>query len=128
MSKNIDFPEIYDVLIVDDSSSMGFLLTDIITTKGHSAKWVNNFQHAMEELNKHKPKVILLDVNMPDLNGYKFCEMLKAEKKYDNILVYYLTGVSKDQIQIKVLETKADGYLSKPFQMSDLDDILEYVS
>jgi DNA-binding response OmpR family regulator len=119
---------VYDILIIDDSASIGFLLTDILDTKGFTAKWVGSFSTAMDELKKYKPKLIFLDINMPDLNGYKFCQMLKADEEFQNILIYYLTGVLKEEVQISVLKTKADGYLTKPFDMSDLEDVLSYIA
>ncbi len=53
--------------------------------------------------------------------------MLKSKDEYRNILVYYFTGVSEAEIAIKSLETRADGYLKKPFDLSDFNDILNHL-
>lgn len=118
----------YDILIIDDCNYISELLTEIIKSKGYSCKAVNNFPNVMKELNSYKPKLIFLDVNMPDLNGYKFCEMIKSEKKFQNILVYYLTGVPESEVFIKALETHADGFITKPFDIHDFDDVFDYLS
>lgn len=128
MAKKKMEPSQYDILIIEDSKYIIELLTDIITSKGFSCKAARNFPEAMEELNTIKPKLIFLDVNMPDLNGYEFCIMLKEEEKFSNILIYYLTGTPQSEVAIKTLETKADGYITKPFNLSDFNDVFDYMN
>jgi len=117
----------YDILIVDDSKFIIELLTDIIQSKGFTCKSVENLSSAMDELNNRVPKLIFLDINLPGANGYKFCEKLKSTEKFKKILIYYFTGVSEAEVAIKALETRADGYLKKPFDLSDFNDILEHL-
>ena len=119
----------HDILIVDDSKLITKLLTEIIKSKGYTCRAVNSFSKAKEELNKHKPKLIFLDVNLPEngSNGYEFCRRIKSTKKFNDILIYYFTGVPEAEIAIKALETRADGYLKKPFNMTDFDDILQHM-
>jgi len=118
----------YDILIIDDSKYIIELLTQIFTLKGYTCKAVRDFSSAMNELNNNKPKIIFLDVNMPDLNGYNFCEMIKSNEKLKDTLVYYLTGVPQSEISIKTLETKADGYITKPFDLADFNDVFDYIN
>lgn len=73
------------------------------------------------------PKLIFLDVNLPDSNGYEFCESLKKDSKYRNILVYFFTGEPESEVALKALETGADGYLKKPFSLTDFDEIFEHL-
>ena len=68
-----------------------------------------------------------MDVNLPDSNGYEFCKILKSKDEFRKVLVYYFTGVSEAEIAIKALETRADGYLKKPFDLSDFNDILNHL-
>ncbi|MHA2183189.1 MAG: response regulator, partial [Promethearchaeota archaeon] len=82
---------------------------------------------AIEELSKNKPKLVLLDVHLPQQNGYDFCNFIKSNKRYEDILVYYFSGASEAEVAVKTLETKADGYLKKPFDLTDFDDILDYL-
>ncbi|UCD00838.1 MAG: response regulator [Promethearchaeota archaeon] len=104
----------YDILIIDDSKFIIELLTDIIESKGLTCKAVENLSSAM-------------DVNLPGANGYKFCEKIKSTEKFKNILIYYFTGVSEAEVSIKTLETRADGYLKKSFDLSNFNDILEHL-
>ncbi len=82
---------------------------------------------AKEELIKQKPKLIFLDVYLPDSNGFEFCKFLKKKKKYRNVLVYYFTGLSEAEIAIKTLETRADGYLKKLFDLNDFNEIFDLI-
>jgi two-component system nitrogen regulation response regulator NtrX len=117
----------YDILIIDDSKYIKNLMTEIIESRGLTCRAVENISLAMQELDKNQPKLIFLDVNLPDSNGYDFCKTLKSTKKFKKILVYYFTGVAKAEIAVKALETKADGYLKKPFDLSDFNEIFELV-
>ena len=115
----------YDILIVDDSKFIIKLLTAVIELKGYSCRSVNNILLAFEELDKNLPKLIFLDINLPDSNGYEFCKILKSKEKFNKVLIYYFTGIAETEVAIKTLETKADGYLKKPFDLSDFVDIIE---
>ena len=117
----------YDILIIDDSKYIIELIEKILQFKGYKCKSVYSTIKAIEELNRHKPKIILLDVHLPELSGYEFCNLIKSDKKYKDILVYYFSGVSEAEIAVKTLETKADGFLKKPFDIADFDDILVYL-
>ncbi len=117
----------YDILIVDDSKYIIDLITQILRSKGFICKAVNNLLKAERELELHSPKLIFLDVNLPGSNGYEFCKRVKATEKERNTLIYYFTGVPEAEIAIKTLETKADGYLKKPFDLSDFNDILAHI-
>ena len=128
MPKNKSIKAPYDILIIDDSKYIIELLTQIFTLKEYTCKAVRDFSTAMNELNNNKPKIIFLDVNMPDINGYQFCEMIKSNEKHKDILVYYLTGTSQSEISIKTLETKADGFITKPFDLADFNDVFEYIN
>ncbi|MFX1499943.1 MAG: two-component system response regulator [Promethearchaeota archaeon] len=117
----------YEILIVDDSRFIIKLLQQILKLKGLTCKAVESISAAKEELCCHKPKLIFLDVNLPDSNGFEFCRQLKKKKKFRNILIYFFTGLSEAEVAIKALETKADGYLIKPFDLNDFNDIFEHI-
>ncbi len=89
---------------------------------------MKDFAGTMDEINDNKPRLIFLDVNMPDINGYQLSEMIKSNERYKNILVYYLTGIAKSEISVKTLETKADGFITKPFDLSDFNDVFDYLN
>ena len=53
--------------------------------------------------------------------------MLKSKEKFRNVLIYYFTGLSEAEVAIKALETRADGYLKKPFDLNDFNEIFEHI-
>lgn len=117
----------YDILIIDDSKYIIDLLKKIFRIKGYSCKSVGNTSEAIEELKNQKPQLILLDVHLPHLSGYEFCSYIKSNDRYKDILVYYFSGVPEAEVAIKTLETKADGFLKKPFDLADFDDLLSHL-
>ncbi|MFW9987410.1 MAG: response regulator [Candidatus Odinarchaeota archaeon] len=70
---------------------------------------------------------MFLDVNLPDLNGFEFCKFLKKKEQFKNVLVYYFSGLSEAEVAIKTLETRVDGYLTKPFDLNDFNEIFEHI-
>ncbi len=119
--------ENYDVLIVDDNESTIFLLSDFFKKKGFLTKTASTVVEALNILNrssKNVPKLILLDVLLPDDKGYELCKKIKSDKRLKNVLVYYITAVPEIEIVPKIKETKADGYFLKPFNMMEFNEEL----
>ena len=73
------------------------------------------------------PKLILLDILLPDGSGYEICKKIKTDDKLKNIPVYYITAVPETEVHNKMSETKADGYFLKPFNISDFNILLDYL-
>jgi len=74
------------------------------------------------------PKVILLDIILPDLSGYDICQTIKTDNTYKKIPVYFLTAISASEIKKRLNETLADGYILKPFNFSDFKVIFEILN
>lgn len=81
----------------------------------------------MQESKIYIPKLIFLDVSLPDSNGCDFCIKLKSSEVFKKIIVYYFTGIAEAEVVVKTVETKTDGYLKKPLDLSDFIDIFELV-
>ena len=81
----------------------------------------------IEELNNFIPKLILLDINLPDLSGYDLCKMIKSNKNLKDIPVYLLTAIPVSEVEKKLEETKVEGYILKPFDFSDFEILFEYL-
>ena len=117
----------YDILIIDDSKYIIDFLTKFIELKGYTCTTVYEASKAIDVINLYSPKLIFLDVNLPDSNGYEFCKMLKSDNKFKKILVYFFTGEPESEVALKALQIGADGYLKKPFDLSDFDEIFEHL-
>ncbi len=122
----VQTPE-YDVLLVEDDLATIRLITSYFEGKGYACKGVASGSKGIEELRNATPKLILLDIILPDLSGYEICKTLKSDNVYKNIPVYFLTAISGHEVEKKMVETGADGYILKPFNFSDFDVIFDII-
>lgn len=117
----------YDILLIEDDLSTIRLLTSYFESKGYVCKGVISGTRGIEELRSAKPKLILLDIILPDLSGYDLCKMIKADKKFQDIPVFLLTAIPGSEVEKNLSETNANGFILKPFDFSDFDFLTEYL-
>jgi len=124
--KDLQLPQ-YDVLLIEDDPSTVDLIKNYFVTKDYSVKGVLTGLKGIEELKISTPKLILLDIILPDISGFEICKNVKSHELLKDIPVFYLTAVPGPKVEIKMEETKADGYILKPFDLVDLDFLFEYL-
>lgn len=120
----------YEILIVDDDESTINLLLNFFEGKGYKCKESFLGNEALEFLNTHIPKLILLDILLPDLDGYEICKTLKFNeeyKKFKAIPIFYITAVPEVEVVKKLKETGANGYFLKPFGFREFDILFKYL-
>ena len=117
----------YDILLIEDDLATIRLLTSYFESKGSKCKGVVSGTKGIEELRGGVPKLILLDIILPDISGYEICKMIKDHKVYKEIPVYLLTAIPGSEVEKKMDETKADGYILKPFDFSDFEIVFQYL-
>ena len=117
----------YDILLIEDDLATIRLLTSYFESKGYKCKGVISGTKGLEELRGGVPRFILLDIILPDISGYEICKMIKAHKVYHEIPVYLLTAIPASEVEKKMGETKADGYILKPFDFSDFEVVFQYL-
>ena len=116
-----------EILIVDDDKSTINLLLGFFEGRGYKCKKTLLGNEAIEFLKDNLPKVILLDILLPDINGYEICKMIKSDKKLQNIPVYYITAVTESEVNKNLKETGADGYFLKPFNLGEFNVVFKYL-
>jgi len=117
----------YEILLIEDDLATIRLLTSYFESKGYKCKGVVSGTKGLEELRGGIPKLILLDIILPDISGYEICKMIKDHKVYREIPIYLLTAIPGSEVEKKIDETKADGYILKPFDFSDFQVIFQYL-
>jgi CheY-like chemotaxis protein len=127
LDKKVSKPAEYDILLIEDSISTVHLIENFFTAKGHSIKSFFTGLKGLEELNFNVPKLILLDIILPDISGFEICKQIKSNKKLEHIPVIYITAVPGPKVEEKMEETKADGYILKPFDLEELNFLFEYI-
>lgn len=108
------------VLIVDDSPSQVKLMQSLLEKEGYWPVGLNDPKRVEEAITNERPSVILLDVVMPDRNGFQVCRDLKGNAQFNSIPVIMVT--SKDSASDKFWgqQQGADGYVTKPFTREEL--------
>jgi len=117
----------YDILLIEDDLSTIELVTNFFEAKGFTCKGVITGAKGLEELNFNTPKLIFLDILLPDVSGFTICKKIKSNDKFKDIPLIYLTAVPGNKVNEKIEETKADGYILKPFDLSDFDFVFQYL-
>jgi DNA-binding response OmpR family regulator len=108
------------VLIVDDEPSILMSLEFLMHKEGYEVFVARNGAEALEIINQETPDLIILDIMMPDVDGYEVCQLVKTNTSTNHIKVIFLSAKSKpDDIQ-RGLEMGADLYLTKPFSTRSL--------
>ena len=117
----------YDILLIEDDLATIRLLTSYFESKGFSCKGVVSGTKGLEELANNPPKLVLLDIILPDFSGYEICKRIKASKELQNISVYLLTAIPGSEVEKNLEDSNADGYILKPFDFSDFEVIFQYL-
>jgi len=118
----------YDILLIEDDLATIRLITSYFENKKYKCKGVVSGAKGLEELRRTTPKVILLDIILPDLSGYDICKTIKTDNFYKKIPVYFLTAISASEVKKHIEETKVDGFILKPFNFSDFDIIFKILN
>ena len=117
----------YHILLVDDDSTTNEVLIDFFQLKGYSCKDVISGSETFKELEIYQPKIILLDILLPDISGYQICKKIKSDEKYSDIHIFYITAVPENEVKSRIKETIADGYFLKPFNFSEFEKLFNYL-
>ena len=120
-------PSEFDILLIEDDLATKKLLTSYFKNKGYKCKGVITGANGLEELKNNIPKLILLDIILPDISGFELCNKIKKDNKLKDIPVYLLTAIPGSEVQKKIDEVKADGYILKPFEFDDFKPIYKYL-
>ncbi|MGD1808223.1 hybrid sensor histidine kinase/response regulator [Dapis sp. BLCC M126] len=109
-----------NILIVDDIPENLKLLSQILKNAGHRVRALNNGKMALIAINSQAPDLILLDINMPEMDGYKVCEQLKANPKTQNIPVIFLSALDEVFNKVKAFSVGGLDYIIKPFNLEEV--------
>ena len=103
------------VLVVDDVATNRLLLRAKLSSAYYDVVVAENGTQALEMARSEQPDMIMLDVMMPDMDGFAVCEILKADEETAHIPVIMVTALDTPEERIRGLEAGADDFLSKPF-------------
>jgi DNA-binding NarL/FixJ family response regulator len=108
------------LLIVDDDERVIRHITDVLAEEGHEISFALNRSDAWESITNQELDLVLLDINLPDGNGYEFCRKLKNDGELEHIPVVFITGVADNESIEKAFEAGGEDYVSKPIVNTEL--------
>ncbi|MBK6266554.1 response regulator [Marivirga sp. S37H4] len=108
------------ILIVDDEPNILLSLEFLMKKEGYEVFIARNGREAIEIVKKELPDALILDIMMPEVDGFEVCEFIKKNNKTAHIKVVFLTAKAKDSDIQKGLSVGADLYLKKPFSTKEL--------
>ncbi len=108
------------ILVVDDTPANLQVLAGMLKDRGHKVRPVPGGKLALSAARRDPPDLILLDINMPDMNGYEVCEHLKADDELRGIPVIFISALTEPLDKVKAFAIGGVDYLTKPFQMEEL--------
>jgi DNA-binding response OmpR family regulator len=105
------------ILVADDKESVRTLVREVLEAEGFKVATANNGSQALSVAEQIKPSLILLDIMMPEMNGYEF---IRAYRKQHETPIILLTAKMEETDKVLGLELGADDYITKPFGMKEL--------
>ncbi len=112
------------ILVVDDEPDLVETIRFPLEMEGFNVLVSYNGDDALNQARKENPDLILLDLMLPKLDGYKVCRLLKFDERYKHIPILMLTAKTQEKDKLLGKETGADEYITKPF---DIDELMKKV-
>jgi diguanylate cyclase (GGDEF)-like protein len=109
-----------DILIVDDTPNNLKILSSMLIDQGYKVRKAINGTMALRSALAEPPDLILLDIRMPDMNGYEVCTQLKAEPKTKDIPIIFLSALDDEKDKVTAFEVGGVDYVTKPLQLQEV--------
>lgn len=117
-----------EVLIAEDSRIQAKMLSKKLETAGYTVRWAENGKLGLEMTRQQRPAIIISDIEMPEMNGYEFCEAVKSDPQLRAVPFILLSTLSEAEDIIRGLHVGADNYVTKPYEpqylLSRVTDLL----
>lgn len=109
-----------NILIVDDQPELAGMMADLLDDAGHATRTAENGRQALAAVQAEPPDLLLLDVNMPELDGFEVATMLKSDPTTATIPIIMISAQEGRGSRLIGLESGAEDYLSKPVDPAEL--------
>src|SRR5690348_2499385 len=114
-------------LVVEDDVVLADLLAEVLKRMQFEPAVLNEGKDAVEFVRKNHPDLILLDLMLPDANGYDICQALKLDRETNLIPIVIVTARTQQEDKLRGLEVGANFYLTKPFGIDQLQQAIDQV-
>jgi len=110
------------IMVVDDDKQATDFLEDVLIMEGYEAIIVNESSTALELALTHRPDAFLLDLMMPEPDGFKLCRMLRADPNFRQTPILIVTALDDTDSKIVAFGAGADDYITKPYHIDEITD------
>lgn len=117
---NMDIDGAPKVLIIDDEKRQREVLESVLFNQGYELYFAENGPQGLQMAREHLPDVILLDIMMPDMDGFQVCEVIRTDGMLKEVPVLFVTALEDKEARIRGLEVGADDFITKPFDIIEL--------
>jgi signal transduction histidine kinase len=116
-----------NIMVVDDNPANLKVLEDMLRQQGHEVRAFPRGRLALAAAARNPPDLILLDINMPDMNGFEVCERLKSteDEEISGVPVIFLSALAGTEDKVKAFRSGAVDYIAKPFQFEEVQARVE---
>ena len=108
------------ILVVDDDEMVLLALNELLKPEGYQVHTVLSGKEALERLDQNGYDLLLLDIIMPEMDGYELCKRIREREEYKETPIVFLTAKSREQDRVTGLEAGANLFLSKPISPEKL--------
>jgi DNA-binding response OmpR family regulator len=115
------------IMVVDDEPDITDIVQTFLSGHGYQVITENNPHKVIEKAKNFHPNLILLDIMMPDVDGYDICAALKKEKEFASTPVVFLTGKDRSEDMGRSFKSGGDMFIKKPFSCERLLEIVNIV-
>jgi putative two-component system response regulator len=120
MNASLSYPDKPSILVVDDTPANLQLLASMLKERGYRTRPVPSGLLALQAALSEPPDLILLDINMPEMNGFEVCQSLKADEKLKDIPVIFISALNEVLDKVRAFAVGGVDYITKPFQFDEV--------
>ena len=113
------------ILVVEDEESLLMLERILLSSKGYTVTGVMDGKSALEAIAANKPDLVILDIMLPEMDGFEVCKLIKGNPETKAIPVVMLTAKKSNQDVSHGLQVGADAYITKPFKSAKVIEVIE---
>ncbi|MCK6539886.1 MAG: response regulator [Anaerolineales bacterium] len=108
------------IMVVDDDKDATALFEEVLRAEGYDPILLNESAKAIQIAKQEKPSLFILDLMMPEPDGFKLCRMLRREPEFRNTPIIIVTALNDTDSRIVAIGAGANDYLTKPFRLDEL--------
>ncbi len=113
------------ILVVEDEESLLKLESILLSSKGYNVTGVMDGKSAVQEITTNKPDLVILDIMLPELDGFEVCRIIKENPDTRHIPIVMLTAKKNSQDFARGMQVGADAYITKPFKSAKVIETIQ---